>query len=76
MTRPLRERNYKRLSKGEIGERMAAAADQRNLIVMVTIADIAAKVENDHRENVMKFAQAHDVLAKTVHAFLHTDLPL
>jgi hypothetical protein len=55
---------------------MVAAADQRNLIAMVTIADIAAKVENDHRESVMKFAQAHDVLAKTVHAFLHKDLPL
>jgi hypothetical protein len=50
MTRPLRERSYKQLSKGKIGERMAVAADQRNLSTTVSIADIAAKVENDRRE--------------------------
>jgi hypothetical protein len=33
----------------------------------VSIADIAAKVENDRRESVMKHAQAHDVSVKTVH---------
>jgi hypothetical protein len=42
----------------------------------VSIAHIAAEVENDHRESVMKLAQAHNVLVKTVHANLHKDLPL
>jgi restriction endonuclease len=37
---------------------------------------IAAKVENDRRETVMKLAQAHDVSAKTVHATLHKNLLL
>jgi hypothetical protein len=48
MTRLRRERSYMRLSKGEIGERAAAAADQRNLTPTVSIAWIAAEVENDH----------------------------
>jgi hypothetical protein len=42
----------------------------------VFIADIAAKVENDRQESVMKLAQANYVLAKTVHAILHKDLLL
>jgi hypothetical protein len=42
----------------------------------VSIADIATKVENDRQERVMKLAQTHYVLAKTVHATLHKDLPL
>jgi hypothetical protein len=50
--------------------------DQRDLTATMSIADIAAEVENDHRESVMKLAQAHDVSAKTVHASLHKDLPL
>jgi hypothetical protein len=29
---------------------------------MVSFADIAAEVENDWQESVMKLAQAHDVL--------------
>jgi hypothetical protein len=76
MTRLRRERSYKRLSKGEIGERPAAAADQRNLTVTVSIAGIAPEVENDRRESVMKLDQDHDVSAKTVRATLHNDLPL
>jgi hypothetical protein len=63
MTRLRRERSYKRISKGEIGDRPAAAADQRNLTATVSIAGIAAEVENDCRESVMKLAQDHDVLA-------------
>jgi hypothetical protein len=63
MTRLRRECSYKQLSKGEIGERTAAAADQRNRTATVSIADIAAEVENDSRESVMKLAQAHDVSA-------------
>ncbi len=43
---------------------------------MVFIAGIAAKVENDRRESVMKLAQDNDVSAKTVHGTLHNDLPL
>jgi hypothetical protein len=31
---------------------------------------MAAKVENDRRENVRKLAQAHDVSARTVYAAL------
>jgi hypothetical protein len=54
---------------------VAAAADQRNFTATVSIADIAAEVENDRRESVMKLAQAHDVSVKTVHATLHKDLP-
>ncbi len=61
MTRLRRERSYKRLSKGEIWERAAPAADQRNRTPMVSIAGIAAEVENDCQESVMKLAQAHDV---------------
>ncbi len=55
---------------------MAAAADQRNFTAIVSIAGIAAEVENDLRKSVMKLAQAHDVSVKTVHATLHKDLPL
>ncbi len=47
MTRPWRERSFKRLSKGEVGEQAALAVDQINLAAMVSIADIAAEVEND-----------------------------
>jgi hypothetical protein len=49
--------------------------DQRNLTATVSIADIAAKVENDRRESITKLTQAHDVSAKMVHATLHKDLP-
>jgi hypothetical protein len=45
--RILRERSFKPLSKGEIGEPTAAAADQRNLIATVSIAGITAEVEID-----------------------------
>ncbi len=76
MTKPRWERSYKRLSKGEIGEQVSAAADQRNRTATVFIAGIAAEVENDHWESVMKLAQGHDVSAKTVHAILHNDLQL
>jgi hypothetical protein len=55
---------------------VAAAADQRNITVTVSIDDITAEVENDRRESVMKLSQAHDVLVKMVHANLHKDLPL
>jgi hypothetical protein len=39
---------YKRLSRGKIGEMVAAAADQRNLTVKASITNFAAKVDNDH----------------------------
>ncbi len=61
MTTLRRERSSKWLSKGEIWERASAAADQRNRTPMVSIAGIAAEVENDRRESVMKHAQAHDM---------------
>jgi hypothetical protein len=73
MTRLRREHSYKRFSKGEVGERAAAAADQRNLITKASIAGITAEVENDHRESVMKLAQDHNVSAKMVHGTLHSD---
>jgi hypothetical protein len=41
-----------------------------------SIADIAAEVENDRQESVMKLTQAHEVSAKMVHATLHKDLLL
>jgi hypothetical protein len=47
-----------------------AAADHRNLNTKASIADMAAELENDRRENVRKLAQALDVLAKTVYAAL------
>ncbi len=50
--------------------------DQRNLTAKAYSTSMAAKVENDHRESVMKLTQGHDVLAKTVHATLHKDLQL
>jgi hypothetical protein len=53
-----------------------AAADQKNRTMTVSIAEIAAEMENDRRESVMKLAQDLDVSAKTVHATLHNDLPL
>jgi hypothetical protein len=56
------------LSKGKVGE-TAAAADQRNLTAKAFIADIAAEVENDWRESVMKLAQAHDVSNKQLKWF-------
>jgi hypothetical protein len=48
----------------------AAVANQRNLNTMTFIADMAAELENDRRENVRKLSQAHDVLARTVYAAL------
>jgi hypothetical protein len=63
MTRLRRERSYKRLSKGKIWERAAVAADQRNRTATVSIVGIAAEVENDRQESVMKLTQVHDVLA-------------
>ncbi len=47
MTRPWRECSYKQLSKGVVGEQAALAVNQINLARMVSIADIAAEVEND-----------------------------
>jgi hypothetical protein len=44
-------------------------ADQRNLN-MTFIADMAAELENDRRENVRKLSQAYDVSARTVYAAL------
>ncbi len=38
----------------------SAAEDQGNLSAKASIADMAAEVENDWRENVSKLAQAHD----------------
>ncbi len=49
---------------------MAAAADQRNLNTKASIANMAAELENDRRENVTKLSQAHDMSAKTVYAAL------
>jgi hypothetical protein len=54
----------------------AVAADQRNLTVTMSIAGIAAEVENDRRESVMKLAQAHGMSPKMVHAILHKELLL
>jgi hypothetical protein len=45
-------------------------ADQRNLTAMDSIANIATKVQNNRQESVRKIAQAHEVLAKMVHAAL------
>jgi hypothetical protein len=47
-----------------------SAADQRNLNTKASIADMAAELENDRRENVRKFAQALEVSARTVYAAL------
>jgi hypothetical protein len=47
-----------------------AAADQRNLNTKASIADVAAELENDRRENVRKLNQPLDVSAKTVYATL------
>jgi hypothetical protein len=40
---------------------------------LASIADIAAKVENDQQETVGELAQAHGASTKTVHATLHKD---
>jgi hypothetical protein len=40
------------------------------------VADITTEVENDRLESGMKLAQAHDILAKMIHAILHKDLQL
>jgi hypothetical protein len=47
-----------------------AATDQRNLNTKASIADMAAELENDRRENVRKLAQALDMSARTVYAAL------
>ncbi len=44
--------------------------DQRNLNTTTCIAEIAAELENDRRENVRKLSQAYDVSARTVYAAL------
>ncbi len=48
MTRPWRECSCKQLTKGEVGE--PTATNQRNLTTKASIADIAAKVEDDQWE--------------------------
>jgi hypothetical protein len=45
--------------------------DQRNLNAKAFISNIAAEVENDRKESVMKLMSA-----KMVHATLHKDLQL
>ncbi len=45
-------------------------ADQRNLNTTTCIANMAAELENDWRENVRKLSQAHDVSARMVYAVL------
>ncbi len=62
MSRPWWEHSYKRLLKGKVGEPALAAADQRNLAAKASIADIAAEVENDQQESVIKLTKAHDRL--------------
>ncbi len=52
------------------------AADQWNLHAKVSIANMAAKVENDLLENVRKLAQAHDMSTESVQAALLKDLQL
>jgi hypothetical protein len=47
-----------------------AAAYQRNLNTKASIADAAAELVNDLRENVRKLAQALDVSTRTVYAAL------
>jgi hypothetical protein len=47
-----------------------AVADQRNFNTKAFIANLAAELENERRENVRKLAQALDVSARTVYAAL------
>jgi hypothetical protein len=70
MTRPWREWRSKRLSKGEVKETAAEAADQEKLAARALFADGTAEVENDRRESVRKLAQTHDMTARTVYAAL------
>jgi hypothetical protein len=55
-----------RLSKSEVNETAAAAADQRKLTARALITE----VENNRPESVRKLAQAHDASARTVYAAL------
>jgi hypothetical protein len=59
-----------RLSKSEVNETAAAAADQRKLTARALITDSTAEVENNRPESVRKLAQAHDASARTVYAAL------
>ncbi len=52
----------------------AVSVDQRNLTSMLSIAYIAAKVENEWRESVVKLVQAHGLSSIMVHDTLHKDL--
>jgi hypothetical protein len=44
--------------------------DQRNFTANVSIAGMAAEMENDQQESVRKLAEAYDVSARTVHGAL------
>jgi hypothetical protein len=57
-------------SKGEVLETAAAVTDQRNLNTTTCLADMAAELENDRRENVRKHSQVHDMSARTVYTTL------
>ncbi len=70
MTRPWREWRNNGSSKGKVGETAAAAMDQRIFTENASIANMAAKMENDRRESVRKLPQAHDISARTVHGVL------
>jgi hypothetical protein len=63
--------NYPKSEGGKL-----VAADQSHLSAKASIADIATEMENDWRKSVRKLGQAYDVLTKTVHATLCTDLQL
>jgi hypothetical protein len=52
---------------------VAVSMVQRHLSAKTSITDIAADVENDHRETARKLAQAHGVSTKMVHANLCKD---
>jgi hypothetical protein len=51
-------------------EKWRSGGRSKNFTANASIADMAAEMKNDRRESVRKFAQAHELSARTVHGAL------
>jgi uncharacterized membrane-anchored protein YhcB (DUF1043 family) len=58
------------------GKQAVVVADPRNLNAKYSITNFTAEVENDQQESVIKFAQAHEMLAKMIQSAFHKNLQL
>ncbi len=76
MTRPCQECKYQRSLKYEEGETGGGGGRSVKSQCKGFHRDIAAEVENDQQESIMKLTQAHEMSAKMIHGTFHENLQL